>query len=119
MLTVMCLLGALLCYAEAMPVWLIFSISPILLSLAVNHLDNLPRVLTRVLSLRPLRYLGIYSYSIYIWQQFYFEYAWAFPIPKIALALVAVVVGALSFYCLENPARQLINSRWSKILTTL
>jgi peptidoglycan/LPS O-acetylase OafA/YrhL len=114
MLTVMCLLGALLCYAQAMPIWLVFSISPILLSVAVNHLDNLPKYLNWVLSLAPLRYLGIYSYSIYIWQQFFFEYSWAFPIPRLTVALLAVAVGIASYYLLENPVRQFINSRWSR-----
>jgi len=111
--TFLCILGAVLCYAEGMPVWLIFAVSPLLLSVAVNHLENLPKSLNWVLSQAPLRYIGIYSYSIYIWQQFFYEYSWAFPIPKLIVALLAIAVGILSYHMLENPARRFINSRWS------
>lgn len=113
-LTVTFLFGALLCYAEAMPIWLIFSISPILLSLVVNHLDNLPKLVNKILCFAPLRSLGIYSFSIYLWQQLFYEYSWTLPVPKFTVASLAVAVGILSYHLLEDPARQLINSRWSK-----
>lgn len=112
--TVTCLLGALVCYTEPMPLWLIFSVSPILLSIAVNHLDDLPKFLDWFFSLKPLKYLGICSYSIYIWQQFFFEYLWAFPIPNLMVGCLAVTTGIASYHCLEYPTRQFINSRWTK-----
>lgn len=114
MLTVACMVGATLCYAEALPRWFIFAVSPVLLSIAVNHLDTLPKYLNMILSFAPLRYLGIYSYSIYLWQQYFFNYSWVYPIPKLVVGLMAITVGILSYYFLENPARQFINARWSK-----
>jgi peptidoglycan/LPS O-acetylase OafA/YrhL len=113
-LTVICLLGTLLCYGETMPIWLTFSVSPILLSIAVNSLDNLPKIINWALSCAPLRYMGIYSYSIYIWQQFFYEYYWAFAAPKILTAFLAITIGILSYHLLENPVRRMVNSRWSK-----
>lgn len=113
MLTTVCLLGAILCYAKALPIWLVFCVSPILLSIVVNHLDNLPTFLERVFSLKLLRYLGICSYSIYIWQQPFFIYSWAIPIPKPAILLIGVAVGVASYLLFENPIRHHINSRWS------
>ncbi len=109
----LCVSVSLLCYSESLPIWLTFSVSPILLAIAVNHLDNIPHALKYVLSLTPLRYLGLFSYSIYIWQQFFFEYHWIFPLPKTIVALFAITVGILSYYFLENPVRNLINKRWS------
>ncbi len=113
-LPALCLCGGLLCYAEALPLWLIFSVSPVLLSIAVNHLDNLHKPLNWILTVAPLRYLGIYSYSIYIWQQFFYEYAWVYPMPKPLVSLLTIAVGVLSYHALENPVRKFINTRWSK-----
>ena len=112
-----CFLGALTCYIESMPVWMIFSIGPVLLSVAVNHLDNLPTTIKGLLSFLPLRYLGIYSYSIYLWQQFFFEYLWAFPLGKPLVLVLAILTGVISFHIIENPIRHFINSRWSTVPT--
>lgn len=113
LIPLICLAGAFVCYLEDMPIWLVFSVSPILLSIAVNHLDNIPKLMSKVLTFKPLRYLGILSYSIYLWQQFFFVYHWAYPIPKPTLAILAIATGMISFYLIENPARRAINSRWS------
>jgi len=113
-LVLSCIVGALLCYIDEFPIWLVFSISPILLSITVNHLDSLPKFLNSLLSIPPLRYLGIFSYSIYIWQQFFYQYSWAIPVPKQLLALISILVGVFSYYLLENPVRNFINIRWSK-----
>lgn len=119
---VLCVAGAVLCYAQQLPLWLIFSVSPILLAIAVNHLDNIPEPVTRLLTLLPLRYLGLWSYSIYLWQQFFYEYAWVFPFSTLLPPLLAMVAGVLSYYALENPTRKYINNKWSanpRYLTTL
>jgi peptidoglycan/LPS O-acetylase OafA/YrhL len=111
---ILCLALTVICYVEALPLWLIFSVSPIALAVAVNHLDHIPRLLHAVLTFPALRYLGLWSYSIYLWQQFFYEYAWAFPLSKILPPILAVVAGILSFYLFENPVRHYINNRWSK-----
>jgi peptidoglycan/LPS O-acetylase OafA/YrhL len=108
-----CFIGATLCYAHQLPLWLIFSVSPVLLAIAVNHLDHIPQLINRLLTFPPLRWLGLWSYSIYLWQQFFYEYAWAFPYSKILAPTLAIVAGILSYYLFENPVRNYINNRWS------
>jgi len=111
--TCICILGSSICYIEQLPDWLIFLVSPLLLSIAVNHMDNLNNYLKIIYTNTVIRYIGIYSYSIYIWQQLLFDYAWAFPYHKSFNALLAILIGALSYKYLENPVRHYINVKWS------
>jgi peptidoglycan/LPS O-acetylase OafA/YrhL len=54
----------------------------------------------RALTYRPVRWLGRLSYSLYIWQQFFFSIG-RFAFPFNVLAAVAVASG--SYYFLERP----------------
>jgi len=110
---VACIVLAFLCYAQAAPVWLIFAISPILLGIAVNHLDRVPLVVNQLLCIPVVRYMGLWSYSIYLWQQFFYNTSWVYPGGRATACVLAVVVGIVSFYVIENPVRQWINNRWS------
>lgn len=67
----------------------------------------------RLLSWTPLRLLGLWSFSIYIWQQPF--YLWVHGeehvSPALGLAL-ALICGLLSFYLVERPARTYLNTHW-------
>ena len=78
-------------------------------ALAVNLLPQTPG-LHRAFSLTPLRILGTWSYSIYLWQQLFYTSANAGTIPRWVGVPASVVVGALSFYAIEQPARRYINN---------
>ena len=110
---VICFVGAVTCYARALPMWLITSLSPILLAISVNHLDGLPRLVNRLLLFAPLRYIGLWSYSIYLWQQFFYIYGWKIPFSKPIILLLALAAGIGSYYFLETPVRRFINLKWS------
>jgi len=110
---VACFIGAVACYALALPLWLVFSVSPILLSISVNHLDCLPGLVNRLLLFAPLRYIGLWSYSIYLWQQFFYIYSWKIPFGKPMAFLFAMAFGISSYYFLETPVRRYINLKWS------
>lgn len=101
------------CYSNLLPLWVICTISPILLAVTVNHLQELAVSAQRVLSVTPLRMLGVWSYSIYLWQQFFYMYSWKIPGGMASGMALALAVGIGSFYILENPARIWINRKYS------
>jgi peptidoglycan/LPS O-acetylase OafA/YrhL len=63
-----------------------------------------PRV-QAVLRAAPLRWFGLASYSIYIWQQPFAKT----DLNALLMLLAAIVVGAASFYLVETPGRNLVN----------
>jgi peptidoglycan/LPS O-acetylase OafA/YrhL len=84
------------------------------LALAVNLLDRAPAALQSLLSFAPLRKIGLWSFSIYIWQQPFYLY-----LPHGALYGALGMVGALlfgvtSFYLIEQPARRYLNAHWGQ-----
>jgi peptidoglycan/LPS O-acetylase OafA/YrhL len=85
-----------------------------LLAVAVCTLDVAPAWMRSLLSNRFLTWVGVLSYSIYLWQQpFYAAMALEPPSLGRTLALLAgaIIAGAASFYLLEKPARQFLNRR--------
>lgn len=85
-----------------------------MLALAINVLGNGPGLAQRLLSFYPLRQLGLWSYSLYLWQQPFFiavHYAGLPPQTGVALGLVC---GIASYYLVEKPARLYLNRRWDK-----
>lgn len=110
---VVLVLIAPLCYAHATPLWLRFSLAPVVLSIAVNHLEDLQGLLKLLLSHPLLCWLGTCSYSIYLWQQLFFEWSWAFPGGMLTGLVLSMAAGTASYYLLEKPCRRRINAKWS------
>lgn len=108
-----CVLLAFICYIESMPDWLHVVISPVLLGIAVNHLDESYFFVKRLLMAWPLQKLGMLSFSVYLWQQVFYVYAHALPVSFITGPALSVMFGLLSFYIIEQPCRNFINNRWS------
>lgn len=111
----LCLLLAFACYIKAAPIWLTFIFCPVLLGIAVNHLMESGQLLQAALKNPAIRYLGIFSYSIYLWQQIFYKLHYALPYGQITGFLASIGVGIASFYLLENPIRHFINNKWSSI----
>ncbi|GGY07136.1 acyltransferase family protein [Massilia dura] len=85
----------------------------LLFALAVNLLPSATPLVQRVLSWKPLRMLGLWSYSLYLWQQpayLYGDGSWAQRLAGLALSLC---LGVASFYLIEGPARRWLNRKWS------
>ncbi len=105
------LLAGALCYTDMAPWWLSMLAPPFLLAFAVNHLDQSAAAMKAVLCWKPLRQLGIWSFSLYLWQQPF--YVWGkTAMPWSAALVCAFVVGLVSFYWVEQPARNWLNARW-------
>ncbi len=103
---------AVACYWHPVPTWTWSLISPFLLAFTVNHLNQAPSPIRRLLSGRPLRALGVWSYSLYLWQQPFATYQNSI-VGGPGMALLAAIATALvSYYLLENPVRTWLNARW-------
>lgn len=78
-------------------------------ALALNLLHRAPPSLHAMLSWRPLRQLGLWSFSVYLWQQPFYLYVHKgkmSPVTGVGLALLA---GVLSYYLIERPGRAFLN----------
>jgi len=104
------LLAAVLTRANFLPWWTGVLCTPFLLAFAINHVDQSPRLFRAALAWPGIRLLGIWSYSIYIWQQ-PFHYYRDHLFPGAAFAL-AIATGVASFYFFENPLRTWLNKNW-------
>jgi peptidoglycan/LPS O-acetylase OafA/YrhL len=100
------------CYAEAWGWGPRTVIAPFLLAFAVNHIGVSYPWVVKVLENSWLRLLGMLSYSVYLWQEPVWDHREHFPYHT--AVLFALAVGALSYYCIENPARRWLNAHWGK-----
>jgi peptidoglycan/LPS O-acetylase OafA/YrhL len=113
-------------------------ITPICLALALNHLGETYSFILKFLSLAPLRWFGLCSFSIYLWQQPFYTAVmhrepWAVNIGQTVFSAIAnahipfaeevtgylvlipiIIIGATSCYAIENPCRRYLNKRWAK-----
>lgn len=82
-------------------------------ALAINMLGDGPLLVQKVLGSFPLRQLGLWSYSIYLWQQpFYLALHRGELSAPLAIG-AALLCGIVSFYVVERPARGYLNRRWA------
>lgn len=81
-------------------------------AIAVNLLESSSLRIKSLLSFRPLRQLGLWSFSIYLWQQPFYLLVYREGMSRpVALAL-ALICGLASFYLVEKPARRYLNRQW-------
>ena len=121
-LPVITLIAAFLCYLEDPVVggqllwvpWLSFSLAPILLAFTLNHLTEAHGLLSGILELKFMRLMGAWSFSIYLWQQVFYQYKYVVPGGASVAVILAVLTGIFSFYFIENPSRNWINGRWTR-----
>jgi peptidoglycan/LPS O-acetylase OafA/YrhL len=80
-------------------------------ALALNMLDSSPGLFRTILECRPLRQLGIWSYSLYLWQQPFYMLMHREGLPAPLALACALAVGIIAFYAVEHPARTWLNRR--------
>lgn len=85
------------------------------LALIVNILFKAPKSIQTILSFSPLRQMGIWSFSIYLWQQPFFFLVQRKGVmePWVGLVL-SVMIGFIGYHLIELPARRFLNRVWAK-----
>jgi peptidoglycan/LPS O-acetylase OafA/YrhL len=88
-----------------------YTIGTFLLAVSVATIDTAPRLAIRLLSTKALTLMGLWSYSIYLWQQPFTKVLHAWPLPlKLALTMAAALI---SFYIVEAPLRRYLKRVWA------
>ena len=88
-----------------------YSLGSLMIAIAVNTLDDAPAAGRKFLSSKLIGWVGVISYSAYIWQQpFFYSIQRHGALP---MAACAAVVSVLSFYLFENPVRTRLN-QWRR-----
>lgn len=104
-------------YVGSVVPWMVtMTVAPFFLAFTVNHLAETPAWTRAALSFTPLRLLGIASFSIYLWQQPFYQYKahlfTGLEFHTLIGLIAAVAVGFLSFYVYENRVRSWLNRVW-------
>jgi peptidoglycan/LPS O-acetylase OafA/YrhL len=94
-----------------------YSIGSACLALAVANLDNATLAVKKLLSAPAVAWVGLLSFSLYIWQQPFAElwpHSLLLRIPRLAGAFACAIA---SYYFVEQPARRWLNAhppRWAR-----
>ena len=107
------LLG-LACYWWSIPLPIRGFIGVGLFAFVVNSLSTAPPSVKHALSLKPLKLLGLYSFSIYLWQQVFYLAHHRNGLPTWLAISLALISGIASYYFIEKPTRYYLNLRFEK-----
>jgi peptidoglycan/LPS O-acetylase OafA/YrhL len=84
------------------------------LALLINSLEGAPQAVKSALSFYPLRKIGDWSFSIYLWQQPFYLAHHRSGLPAALAAALAICAGICSYYLIEKPMRNYLNAIWNK-----
>jgi peptidoglycan/LPS O-acetylase OafA/YrhL len=82
------------------------------LAVALNAMAYAPRWLLAIFEFSWLRTLGRYSFSIYLWQQPFYQLTYRSGLPPVLGLLLSLIAGWAAFHLIEDPARLYLNKRW-------
>lgn len=89
-----------------------WGIAPLALAVSMATFDCAVDWWKRAFALRPLIWIGMVSYSVYLWQQpFYANKPWLGSETGLVLG---VSLGLCSFFFVERPARRYLNATWAR-----
>lgn len=97
---------------KAVPDPIKHSLGTVCLAMSLVLMARAPSFARAILEHPLLVQTGLWSYSIYLWQQPFFRLGVAMHVPRLALLPLAVVIGVISFHVVEQPARRWLNGRW-------
>ncbi|WP_077032902.1 acyltransferase [Pelomonas sp. KK5] len=82
--------------------------------LALHLLPQAPVLWRNVLSWLPLRRMGEWSFSVYLWQQPFYLWVRQGEAPAWVGLAAAMTAGLISYYGLERPVRSYLNRGWAR-----
>lgn len=85
------------------------TIAPLCLAFSVACIDRFPGLLRQLLALAPLRWFGVCSFSLYLWQQPFFLSTLTEGTHRGLAFGLSMLAGTISFYLFEDPIRKSIN----------
>jgi len=83
-------------------------------ALAVNLLASAPAAVQTLLASLPLRKLGMWSFSVYVWQQPFYLLSKYHGMSHALGVTLALGCGIASFYLVEQPSRTWLNRRFAR-----
>ena len=89
-----------------------FGLGTVLLALSVTTVGATFSAMRRVLEARLLCWLGLLSYSLYLWQQPFYKLSESYAAMTWLLLFAALLAGMASFYLVERPSRSFLNRFW-------
>lgn len=108
------LAGGIALHSPAFPVAVSDSFGTTLLAIAVALADIAAKPIVRFLSMSWLTQIGVWSYSLYLWQEPFYHAVKDFSGSMPLMLLCAAIAGVASFYFVERPARRLLNALWGR-----
>jgi peptidoglycan/LPS O-acetylase OafA/YrhL len=95
---------------NAIPDPLKYTVGTGCLALCVANIDSADRRVVGLLSNQWLVYAGTISYSVYIWQQPFFDLVHRYSGHRWLLCSLALACGVISYYLIESPMRNWLNN---------
>lgn len=89
------------------------------LALSINTMDAAPRWFLMIFESTVLRVMGIYSFSLYLWQQPFYQLVADDEFSPILGMVSSLAAGGIAYYLVENPIRIYLNSHWAKKTETM
>lgn len=115
-LPLLALFAAVIAYSSIAPRFIQHVAGPLLLAFTVNHLEDTFSWFRDILSNPLLVWFGTCSFSLYLWQQpFYLAFHIQHQISSVSGFFLALIVGAASYYLLENPSRIFLNRKFAPL----
>lgn len=112
-LPVFALIAGIFCYTDYVPWFAKTVFPPFLFAFTVAHLNESSQILKNIFNFKALRLLGIWSFSLYLWQQplYYYVKSHDYAVGMSCIGvLLSLIMAITSFHLIESPARSAINN---------
>ncbi len=106
--------AAVLLNFPAFPMWVQYTLGTSLLAVGVALCEVSAKPVVRLLSLPWLTRIGIWSYSLYLWQEPFYKMVREHGGNVWLMLPCAVAAGLASYYLVERPARRALNAMWGR-----